>query len=148
MSRRGRIDFRGLVKLRDSLEKIQGADCEKFCEDTAKNLASRLLTGVVKATPTGIYPASSGKVGGTLKRGWSVSKPLNVVKNGICYEIEIVNPVHYAPYVEYGHRTVNGKGWVPGHFMLTKNEMRINRLAPGIVEKRLIKFLGECFNGN
>ena len=62
-----------------------------------------------------------------------------------CDVIEIINPVEYASYVEYGHRTRNHKGWVEGKFMLTVSEDEIRRSAPRILEKKLEKYLKECF---
>ena len=58
--------------------------------------------------------------------------------------IEIVNPVEYASYVEYGHRTANHKGWVQGRFMLTISEQEIQNIAPKVLESKIKKFLGEC----
>lgn len=58
--------------------------------------------------------------------------------------IEIVNPVEYASYVEYGHRTANHQGWVQGRFMLTISEQEIQNIAPKVLESKIKKFLGEC----
>lgn len=48
---------------------------------------------------------------GNLRRGWSLS-------SGGLMAITISNNVEYAPFIENGHRTRGGGGWVPGHFML------------------------------
>ena len=56
--------------------------------------------------------------------------------------IEIVNPVEYASYVEFGHRTVNHEGWVQGRFMLTISEGEIQDIAPQVLEAKIKKFLG------
>lgn len=64
---------------------------------------------------------------------------------GNTYVIEIVNPVEYASYVEFGHRTRDHKGWVQGRFMLTISEQEIERDAPKILERKLAKKLGEVF---
>ena len=58
--------------------------------------------------------------------------------------IEIVNPVEYASYVQYGHRTANHQGWVQGRFMLTISEQEIQNIAPKVLESKIKKFLGEC----
>lgn len=82
------------------------------------------MAKVIKRTPVGQYEPSSGKTGGTLRRGWTAKTEeeamkgavpgakafvdsLQVTKSGDVYQIEIINPVHYASYVEYGHRTRN-----------------------------------------
>ena len=96
----------------------------------------------------------SGKTGGTLRRGWTggenvnataYANSLNVTKQGTDYVIDIINPVEYASYVEFGHRTRSHKGWVEGKFMLTISEDEIKRSAPRILEKKLEKYLKECF---
>lgn len=164
MARWGSCDFRQLRNLQEKLNKLQRDDFQAFCEAAAKELAARLLAKVIKRTPVGQYPAETGKVGGTLRRGWTAKTEaeaiagrtpdakafvdsLQVTKSGNVYQIEIINPVHYASYVEYGHRTRNHKGWVKGEFMLTISENEINAQAPKILEKKLMKYLGECLDG-
>ncbi|KMY49231.1 HK97 gp10 family phage protein [Peribacillus loiseleuriae] len=152
MAKWGSTDFRQLKALQKRMEKLQQADFEKFCEEVAKELTARLLAKVIKRTPVGQYPNSSGKKGGTLRRGWTAGASatsyvdsLNIKKTGTIYEVEIINPVHYLPYVEFGHRTKDHKGWVKGQFMLTISENELDLQAPEIVEKKLQKFLGKCF---
>lgn len=105
----------------------------------------------------------SGKKGGTLRRGWTAktheeaaggsgkgenakeyADSLMIRHNGNTIVIEIINPVEYASYVEYGHRTANHKGWVRGQFMLTISEQEIQNIAPKVLESKIKKFLGEC----
>lgn len=76
----------------------------------------------------------------------SYANHLEVTKNGNDYVIEITNPIEYASYVEYGHRTRGHKGWVPGKFMMTISEKEVNNLAPGVLQKKLEKFLREVFH--
>lgn len=54
------------------------------------------------------------------------------------------DPVEYASYVEYGHRTANHTGWVQGQFMLTISEQEIQTIAPQVLEAKIKQFLGEC----
>ncbi len=68
-----------------------------------------------------------------------------MTKAGNEYCIEVINPVQYASYVEFGHRTANGKGWVDGHYFLTLSEQDLRGLAPGLIEKKLEKRLREVF---
>jgi hypothetical protein len=138
---------------------------ETFCASVAKELAARLLAQVIKRTPVGDYPKSLGKKGGTLRRGWTAkteeeaasgsakgdavayANALPITKSGNVYEIEIINPVNYASYVEFGHRTRGGDGWVQGQFMLTLSEKEVQRQSAKVVEAKLKKYLGEVFNG-
>lgn len=155
MARNGNVDFRDLENFRRNLEKNLGGDqVDLFIEACAKELAARLLAKVIKRTPVGQYSKSSGKKGGTLRRGWTNGKSqaaheyansLKVNHFGDAFVIEIINPVEYASYVEFGHRTRGGEGWVEGRFMLTISEQEIQGDAPRILENKLKKKLGECF---
>lgn len=149
MGKMGKFDCKGLKDFQQQLEKLQNPD--DFVESCAKELAARLLRLVVKRTPVGQYPASSDKKGGTLRRGWTGQKngsakgyadSLTVNHFGDTYVIEIVNPVEYASYVEYGHRTANHSGWVKGQFMMTISEQELQRIAPKVLENKIKKYLG------
>lgn len=147
----GKMDIRELEKLLDELTKLQDPDA--FVEACVKELAARLLAMVIKRTPVGQYPAGSGKTGGTLRRGWTGSKSmsakgyadaLTVSHTGDTYVIEIINPVEYASYVEYGHRTADHKKWVKGRFMMTIAEKELERMAPKILEKKIRTYFERC----
>lgn len=137
MGRMGNFNANDLKKFQKELEKLN-KNTDAFLQECAKELAARLLRMVIKRTPVGEYPKSSGKKGGTLRRNWTVGEIRN--EEGV-YIIDIVNLVEYAPYVEYGHRTPDHKGWVPGHFMMTISEQELEKIAPKVLEKKLEKFL-------
>ena len=154
MARSGTFNFQDFEKIKDNLEKLNQEQVDLFIDACAKELAARLLAKVIKRTPVGDYPNSSGKKGGTLLRGWTGGKnssavayadSLTIHHFGDAYVIEIINPVEYASYVEFGHRTANHKGWVNGRFMLTISEQEIQQAAPAIIEKKLMKQMGELF---
>lgn len=163
MAKWGNCDFKQLKQIQSKLDKLQSGDIDAFCAECAKELAARLLAKVIKRTPVGQYKSGSGKVGGTLRRGWTATtesdaesggrsnakqyvQSLTVTKTGNVYQVEIINPVNYSSYVEFGHRTRGGRGWVNGRFMLTISEGEIDSQAPGILEKKLMKYLGDAFN--
>ena len=161
----GNCDYKQLQRLRDSLATLQSMDMDRFCTEVSKELAARLLALVIPRTPVGQYPKSSGKKGGTLRRGWTsktqadaasrggsndakaYAEALPVRKSGNAYTIEVINPVEYASYVELGHRTRGSDGWVPGQYFLTLSEQDLERLAPGVIERKLEALLREVFNG-
>lgn len=154
MARSGTFNFQDFKKIKNNLEKLNQEQVDLFIDACAKELAARLLAKVIKRTPVGDYPNSSGKKGGTLRRGWTGGKnssavayadSLTIHHFGDAYVIEIINPVEYASYVEFGHRTANHKGWVNGRFMLTISEQEIQQAAPAIIEKKLMKQMGELF---
>lgn len=152
----GTIDYRQLKKLQAKLQKLQNADLEQFCIDASHELAARLLALVIPRTPVGQYPKSTGKNGGTLRRGWTGKKggnnaktyadALPVHRQGRNYYIEVINPVYYASYVEFGHRTPGGNGWVPGQYFLTLSEQELESMAPAVIQRKLQKLLMEAFN--
>lgn len=154
MARSGTFNFQDFERIKNNLEKLNQEQVDLFIDACAKELTARLLAKVIKRTPVGDYPNSSGKKGGTLRRGWTGGKnssavayadSLTIHHFGDAYVIEIVNPVEYASYVEFGHRTKNHKGWVNGRFMLTISEQEIQQAAPAIIEKKLMKQMGELF---
>lgn len=165
MARWGRADF---SELEGFMQKLNNIDIDALCEAASKELAARLLALVIPKTPVGQYPKGSGKVGGTLRRGWtskthdeaaggsgrssgtagkSYAQTLPITKNGNTYTVEIINPVEYASYVEFGHRTRNGAGWVEGKYMLTISEEKLKKIAPNALEKLVQKAFVEACNG-
>lgn len=163
MAGMGNFNIDEFKRLQQNLNKLQNDTATNaFCEACAKELAARLLAKVIRKTPVGQYPKGSGKKGGTLRRGWTSQKgsgseglntkgavqfvdTLKVNHYGGTYVIEIVNPVEYASYVEYGHRTANHKGWVKGQFMMAISEQELEQIAPKLLEQKLEKFLGGAF---
>ena len=145
-----------LEKLQKQLEELEkGKARDKFFEDCAKEMAARLLSLVKPKTPVGVYDDPSRK-GGTLRRGWTggkntdaeaFAKSLEIEKSGKTYTITVENNVEYAPYVEYGHRTRGGKGFVQGKHMLETSEQELKALSPKILQDKLEKFLKGVFNG-
>jgi hypothetical protein len=152
----------------------------EFYKACAKELAARMLALVIPRTPTGEYDKEvhfttkdgvevrftphTGKVGGTLKRGWTAktheeaasgkgapnaaeiikyAQALPVTDGGGTYTITITNPVEYSQYVEFGHRTATGDGWVKGQFMMTISAREVQQIAPQALERKLEKFLRE-----
>ena len=129
----GKFDFRGMEQLAKDLEKL-AQNKDKLFQSAAKELAARLLALLVEKTKPGKYPAGSGMVGGTLRRGWTSKtheeafsnrnsepgvkeirdflKNIAVSDDGSTYTIKIINPVKYARYVESGHRQEPGR-YVP-----------------------------------
>lgn len=163
MARMGKVDYSKFQQFAEKVEQTLGDDqMELFMEACAKELAARLLAKVIKRTPVGEYPD---RVGGTLRRGWTAEQQqdvvtyvnsLNVTHSGDSFTIEIVNPVEYASYVEFGHRQEPGrfvpaigkrlkKSWVEGKFMLTISSQEVQEAAPGVLERKLQRKLGEAF---
>jgi hypothetical protein len=149
-----RVNTAELKKFKESLARLNETQQRQWNEAAVKDLAARLLAKVIKRTPVGQYPKESGKKGGTLRKGWTggekadakkFAESLTVAKTGDAYTIEIINPVEYAPYVEFGHRTANHSGWVEGRFMLTISEAELQADAPVFLMNKLKRFMREAF---
>lgn len=78
----GNCDYKQLQRLRDSLATLQSMDMDRFCTEVSKELAARLLALVIPRTPVGQYPKSSGKKGGTLRRGWTSKTQADAASRG------------------------------------------------------------------
>ncbi len=166
MSIIGKWDTKELEEWIDKLKGLSDEKIQKFNEDTVKQIAAMTLAKIITNTPVGDYPKGSGKMGGTLRRGWTTGKidvpkdeecniadafvyivnDIDVIKKGRTYIIILSNPVNYASYVEYGHRTRNHKGWVKGREFVKISEDEMQEELPAILEKKLNDFLGEYFN--
>jgi hypothetical protein len=144
MATRLKVDASGLKDFEQQLKQLTEGDMQRFTEQMVKELAEIAFAKIVERTPVGDYPASSGKQGGELKRDWKIG---TVVKKRNLYEVEIINDKDYASYVEYGHRTVNHSGWVPGRFMMTISERELESIGPTIIDRRLTVFLKEVLGG-
>lgn len=180
MGKGGSFDFKDVKKLQKQMECLE-ADRNAFNQECVRELAERLLRKVKQRTPVGRKPkyltkapkvvkvkGNSGKLksflskesiilkkywsgyqGGTLRRDWTTGQ---IRKMGDNYQIEVINPVKYASYVEYGHCQTPGryipalgkrakKAWVPGKFMLTISEKELQSQVPGILERKLRDYL-------
>lgn len=162
-NRRGNgFNFEELNDFKDKLEKLESAEKEKIMEMAIKRVASRFLREALKITPVGNY--NDGRVGGTLRRGWTANGQRNaelsatfggdndftgalnrvkVRRRGNVYVIEIENVVEYASYVNYGHRTRNG-GWVEGQFFMEIAADKIEGKKDKDIENVVIKYLKEA----
>ena len=142
MAQWGNVEFSDLVALRDKFEMLQNTVDDFFFFFT-KEIAQNFVDDVIERTP-------GGKTG-ALKNNWVSS----VVKDGEVYKIEIVNPLEYAEFVEFGHRQTPGryvkaigkrlkKSWVQGKFMLTLTERDLQRNLDKIIREKVDAFIMEA----
>lgn len=162
------FDISGFEKLQKDLQKLE-REAPKTCQKISDELAARLLRLVKHETHPGKKPKFDdsltkeqrkkaeeiwdGYVGGELRRKWTVQKGINT---GGTYVNFVINPVEYAPYVEYGHYQQRGryvpalgkslsKSWVKGRFMLTKSLIELEKLAPNVIQKNVDAMMKEVF---
>ena len=137
-------DYSQLTEFTRNLERLNDAQKDQFFKECCKELAARLLSKVVRRTPSS---------SGVLRRGWTAgsgnavayANSLEVRKVGNTYQVDIINPVEYASYVEYGHRTRNHTGWVEGKFMLTISEQELSAMTDRILQRKLENYLRDVF---
>ena len=73
------------------------------------------------------FTTSISRVGGMMRKSWDTS-PTTKARGRV--EKELFNTMYYAPYVNYGHRIVQGgvtKGWVKGQFMLERAIKKVEK---------------------
>lgn len=149
MSAFGKFDFTQLKNFQSKLRALDKPD--KFVDDCANEIAGMLLRYVKKRTPVGQYPDGSGKVGGNLRRNWSIGE---LKQSGDTIYVEVYNNTEYAPYVEYGHRQTPGRyvpaigkklkaNWVEGKFMLKISADEVRTLAPEVIRDMIELYLEE-----
>ncbi|MFC3802709.1 HK97 gp10 family phage protein [Cohnella sp. GCM10012308] len=128
MARLGDFDFSDMRALQRSLKEIESG-FPGFLVECIRELAARLLAKTVARTPVDT---------GLLRRSWQIGE-IKWTPTGI--EVEIINPVEYAMYVEHGHRTRDHAGWVDGRFMLTISIQELERELPAFLERKLQQFI-------
>lgn len=138
-------NYKQLADFTKKIEKLNEQQKEEFFEACCKELAARLLAKVIKRTPVDSGELRRGWTGGENQKATEYVDSLEIKKTGEKYEINIINPVEWASYIEYGHRTANHKGWVPGKFMLTISETELNSMSDAILQKKLNKFMKDVF---
>jgi len=134
----GEFDFDEIRRFARNLKELEKA-LPGFIEECVREVALRLLAKVVPRTPVDT---------GELRRGWTIGQVQRI--NG-GWQVEVINPVEYALYVEYGHRGVYVPAlgvtlhvdthWTEGKFMLTISEQELERELPAILAKKQDQFL-------
>lgn len=138
----GQVDFSELVALRDKFQNLQNI-IDDFCIQVTQEISQDFVKAVIAKTPGGQT--------GALKNNW-VS---NIIKEGNIYKIEVINPLKYAEFVEFGHRQQPGryvkaigkrlkKSWVQGKFMLTITERDLQRNLDKIIREKVNAFIMEA----
>lgn len=141
----GHCDFRKLQQLADNVQALANGGVNNFTMNAVNEIALRLLRRIKQRTPV---------KEGTLRNAWAINSITHV---GNTYKIEIVNPMDYTSYVEFGHRQTPGRyvpaigkrlkvSWVNGKFMMTISISEIEAQIPAIIEDKIWKEIRRCFN--
>lgn len=148
----GTIDTTQLEEFEKQLKQMKEKDNEEAIKHILKQMANVTLTQAIFLTSV---------VTGDLRRGWTGGldieateylKSVEVTKLDKKYKINLNNDVHYAEYVNYGHRQEVGRyvpaigkklknNWVKGQFMAEKAVSFTENNCKLIAEKELEKYL-------
>lgn len=96
------IKYDGIKNILNQMESLQ-VKTREITMKCCHRLALRAVSIAKKGTPV---------MDGDLRKSWAASNP---VMNGNVASCEMTNNMHYASWVEDGHRQV--KRWVPGSLM-------------------------------
>lgn len=125
-----KFDISELKEFQKRLEAMEKNTFDNIAEQCTNELAARMLRKTKKRTPV---------KSGHLKGSWRANA---AIKRGGQWRTAVFNPVKYAPYVEYGHRTINGS-WVAGRHMMERSADDIERDAEKIIQSKMRKILSE-----
>lgn len=127
-----KCDVSGLRNFRDCLGSMSAG---QLMMDCAQELADKLVEAAQSRTPVDT---------GRLKDGFVSAE---IMVSGDMVTANLTNDVEYASFVELGHQTPKGAGWVAGRFMLTMAASDIEAMAPEILLGSISEFLEGCVSG-
>lgn len=113
------------VKLR-----IGRNEAKKEIGDTAKNIGTKGLNLLQDSTPVDT---------GKLRGAWDAQGPFY---GGRAWVVKFYNNTEYASYVEEGHRTRGGSGWVSGRFFMHRSMNTLESQLPSLMTEGLWAFRG------
>lgn len=108
--------------------KATASKVRPFIEKSLENVGEQALRQLKTNTPVDT---------GNLRRGW-VSEGSSYGDGG--WQVKLANHVEYAYFVENGHRTRGGNGWVPGQFFMKRSTETIQRQLPQLIDPALYAF--------
>ena len=171
-----KVDFSELKQFAKDIDRLNRMQREQFFEETTRHLGDYLRVLAISRTPVGEgQKDGEGRTirqGGALHRGWTASTANQAITGGGLrtshangavertkrgyYRTIVKNQMHYASYVEYGHRQEPGRyvpaigkrltaSWVEGQFFLRRSEDELREAAPRLIELKLDAFLKRVF---
>lgn len=127
MAKNSNFDFKEFEKYLKKFDKIPN-DFKLFLNNFLLDIAQRTIARTKPRTPVDT---------GALRNSWMIGN-INVGKTEL--SVEIVNPMEYASFVEYGHTKRDG-GWKNGYYMLTISIDEIREQLPARFQNEFNKFL-------
>lgn len=127
MAKNSNFDFKEFEKYLKKFDTIPN-DFKLFLNTFLLEMAQRVIAKTKPRTPVDT---------GALRNSWMIG---NIIVSKTELSVEIVNPMEYASYVEYGAANRNGS-WRKGKFMLTISIDEIRQQLPRRFENEFNKFL-------
>lgn len=109
-------------------KKATAAKVRPFIEKSLERVGEQALRQLKTDTPSRT---------GKLRRSWE-SKGSSYGAGG--WQVTLANHTTYAYFVENGHRTKGGSGWVPGRFFMKSSTETIKRQLPQLIDPALYVF--------
>lgn len=132
-----RTNKAAIDKFRKELKAMLG-DISEIDSRVLTQAVNEGLADAKRNTPVGQYPPGSGRVGGFMRKSWSVT-PTQKTSTGV--QKEMINTADYSGFVNYGHRVVNRQGetvgWVPGKFILEKAIKKVEKALVRLFEREV-----------
>lgn len=133
-----KVDFSEIYALNERLQKeVNQEAVDGMIEKIVNEANNRHLARTVAKTPV---------VTGDLRAKWAHGIQPARFEGRTCIA-RLTNPLEYASYVEYGHRTKNNKGWVEGQFFMSKSLGKVKGDLKKISEREIKRLLGGVFDG-
>ncbi|MHC8464491.1 HK97 gp10 family phage protein [Weissella tructae] len=137
MAKMGTFDYSEFSEFVENFEsKSDKKAIQKILNDAMTKALRIVLADVKENTPEREVN------GGTLRRGWQAGP---VKSSGKKVTAEVFNDVHYAPHVEYGHRTRGGRGFVAGQYMLTNTLNEVKPVYEKLANEALEEYFADLF---
>lgn len=129
--------FDGLDAMEKNLSQMIEQEYPAEFRKMVIQIAQELNDKIKEKTPVS-QGKSKRKKGGYLQGNWHVGR---IEKRGNEYYIEITNNTEYAEFVEYGHRTRGGKGFVKGSHMMELSIAEVQEFLPAHLKNWIDTFI-------
>lgn len=134
----GRLDKKEFEKLQKNLQTLSGPEVDKLMKECVNGLTVAFIRGVKQKTPVDT---------GALRGEWDFAAKAPITETHVGFQRVVTNSLEYASYVEYGHRTRGGKGWVEGRHMARDTANHVEAKAPEYLDLKVTKFIAKKFGG-
>lgn len=138
MSRWGGMNVKQLQAFQERVKSLSGKEADTLMKQCVDGLTVAFVRGVKQKTPVDT---------GALRGEWDFAAKAPITETQVGFQRVVTNGLEYASYVEHGHRTRGGKGWVEGRHMARDTATEVNAKADQFVELKVNKFFANKLGG-